>query len=427
MSAPEEYNKNRAAAVLGELFAELTRRQRLKELLEQASSEGLDETLVRILADGIEELVSAVVPPPSALKRPPSMPAEPPPHPVVEPVAAKPKPPAVPASPVESSSPTMPKSTPRTPPVPVTAHRPEPPGPRPPETHEERPMPPRHFAPAKQQVDIPADGSFYCHGVALIPTDELPSPRPFALEEKGIDGQRLAFAWDSNPLRFYLSVMREDSAALGRGGVLLLPKLDAIRLRGVHESIINDLRLHGNVLPFTFGSVIKGWDEAQRKLNGMVRRAQAGLDRLGKTKRWTLTVSAQDNRFADLQENPTPEKRRELDRHRTSFTSATGVKRIDVRELERILNKQRRVAEGIHKELSTVADRTDVLAIVSLQSGSSEGWKQILRAAYEVSPTMTSRFHRMVTDIQYEHLLLELMISLSGDVESISLVEEPRG
>jgi len=88
-----------------------------------------------------------------------------------------------------------------------------------------------------------------------------------------------------------------------------------------------------------------------------------------------------------------------------------------------VLNKQRRVAEGIHRELSEVADKTEVQSIVSLQSGSSEGWKQILRATYDISPTMVSRFHRMVTDIQYEHLLLELMIALTGEMQSISLVE----
>ncbi len=417
---------NRAAAVLGELFAELTRRKRLKELLEQASSEGLDESLVRIIADGIEDLVAAVVPPPAALEPLQPKAVEPPPIPAVEPKKTQAEPLAVPPASAEPPMPPVPKPTPRTELPPVFAERPGTSAPRPAEALEERAVSSRHFAPVKQSVDIPEDGSFYCHGVALIPSDDHPSPRPFALEEKGIDGQRLAFAWDSGLLRFYLSVMREDNAALGRGGVLLLPKLDAIRLRGVHEAIINDLRLHGNILPFSFGSVIKGWESAQQKLSGLAARAHRDLLKLGKTQLWTLNVSAQDNRFMDLQQNPTPEKRRELDRHRTSYSSTIGSIRIDVRELERILNKQRRIAEGIHRDLSTVADRTEVLTIVSLQSGSSEGWKQILHATYDVLPTMTTRFHRMVTDIQYEHLLLELMISLSGDVDSISLVEEPR-
>jgi len=293
-----------------------------------------------------------------------------------------------------------------------------------PEAPKERELPTRHFVVSKQPFEIPDDGSFYCHAAAGIPPDDQPSPRPFSLEEKGIDGQRLAFAWDSGNLRYYLSVMRDEQAALGRGGALLLAKQDGIRLRGTHESIVNDLRLHGIVLPFAFGTVVKGWDETQRKLNAIALKARQGLDKLSKTKRWTVVVSAQDNRFADLQQNPTLEKRRELDRHRISYSSVAGTKRIDVRELERVLNKQRRIAEGIHRELSTVSDRTEVQTIVSLQSGSSEGWKPILRALYDVSPTMVSRFYRMVTDVQYEHLLLELMIVLTGDVESISLLDD---
>ena len=289
---------------------------------------------------------------------------------------------------------------------------------------EEQRVPSRHFVLSKQVFEVPAEGAFYIHGVAGVPHDDQPSAKPFLLEEKGIDGERLAFGWDLGTIRFYLSLMRDEIAALGRGGVLLLPKQDSVRLRGVHESIVNDLRLHGNVLPFAFGTVVKGWEEAQRKLSAAAPRARQALEKLEKTKRWTLTVSAQDNRFADLQQNPTLEKRRELDRHRSSFTAAAGMGRhLDVRELERVLNKQRRVAEGIHRELSEVADKTEVQSIVSLQSGSSEGWKQILRATYDISPTMVSRFHRMVTDIQYEHLLLELMIALTGEMPSISLVE----
>ena len=59
--------------------------------------------------------------------------------------------------------------------------------------------------------------------------------------------------------------------------------------------------------------------------------------------------------------------------------------------------------------------------MVSLQGGSSGEWKVILKASYEVRPTILPRFRRMVTDLQYQYLLQELMISLTGDVESIKL------
>ena len=82
---------------------------------------------------------------------------------------------------------------------------------------------------------------------------------------------------------------------------------------------------------------------------------------------------------------------------------------------------QRRLAEAIHRELEPLADHAKVLQMVSLQGGSSGEWKVILKASYEVRPTILPRFRRMVTDLQYQYLLQELMISLTGDVESIKL------
>jgi hypothetical protein len=400
MSVPG--SRSRAAELLGQLFAELMRRNHLKDLLER-SQEGAGREMIQRLADEIEALIASSVPEPPE----PAVPAESDvPRPRVE---LPPPPPPIPIPP------TPPPERER----PTVTNRPLVPAAR-----KETEVSPRHHIVAKQAIEIPEEASFYCHGVGGIPPDDKPAVKPFLLEEKGIDGQRLAFAWDYGNLRFYLSMMHEENVAVGRDGTLLLPKQDSIRLRGVHESIMNDLRLHGILLPFPFGTVVHAWSGAQKKLIGNIPRLLPALDKLQKTRKWTLTVSALDSRFAELQQNPTLEKRRELDRHRISYSSAAGTRRIDVRELERVLNKQRRVAEGIHKELSTVADRTEVQTIVSLQSGSSEEWKQILRATYEISPTMITRFHRMVTEVQYEHILLELMIALTGDVEAAPALGE---
>ena len=42
---------------------------------------------------------------------------------------------------------------------------------------------------------------------------------------------------------------------------LLLGKQESLQLRGQHESILNELRAHGLVLPLEFGTVARGKDE----------------------------------------------------------------------------------------------------------------------------------------------------------------------
>jgi hypothetical protein len=125
----------------------------------------------------------------------------------------------------------------------------------------------------------------------------------------------------------------------------------------------------------------------------------------------------------ELQQSDTPEKRRAMDRHRTSYTSNGPTGRMDLKTLERILTKQRRLAETIHHELEPLSDRAEVRSMVTLQSGTSDEWKTILKATYEIRPSIVNRFYRLVTDIQYQHFLQELMIAMTGDIEKINIGE----
>ncbi len=285
-------------------------------------------------------------------------------------------------------------------------------------------MPLRNFTPSRTAVEIPAASYLYLHGVAPLGPHDSRSAVPFSMEEQGIDGRGLVLAWDRDDLRFYLSIMQGDSIALGRDDSLLLPKPDSIRLRGVHESILNDLRLHGTVLPFVFGTVVQGWKEAQERLAAEGERFTKSLRILEGTRRWNLVVSVLDARFVELHVHDTPEKRREADRLRDVYGSRQPGGRVDVRTLERILTREHQLAEEIHQLLEPFADRAKVSSMVSLGSGSSTDWKPILTSSYEIRPSILPRFHRQVTDLQYLYLLQELMISLTGDVENVTLQEK---
>ena len=268
--------------------------------------------------------------------------------------------------------------------------------------------------------DLKADDLIYLHGVSRIEPGETPSAFPFLLEEKGIDNRSFAFAIDLEGLRFYGSTLNQESVNLTKNGVLLLGKQEKIRMRGAHESLLNDLRLHRILLPFEFGTVFKGTEELKAKIAERCSEIGDALHELLKTRWWNLTVYALDTRTADLVGTSTPDARRESDRGRVPYSSPAQNKRIDVKTLERILNKQKKAAESVHEALQPYAERFDIDMMVSLQSGASDDWKIILKASYEMGPSMLTMFVRTVTDLQYQHFLMELMLSLTGNVESFS-------
>jgi hypothetical protein len=56
-----------------------------------------------------------------------------------------------------------------------------------------------------------------------------------------------------------------------------------------------------------------------------------------------------------------------------------------------------------------------------LSSGTSDDWKVILRAWYDVEPGSIPALNRLINDIQYRHFLFELMLSLAGAREAYIL------
>ncbi len=265
------------------------------------------------------------------------------------------------------------------------------------------------------------DDLVYLHAVAKIPEGETASPVSFMLEEKGIDPRSFAFALDYGDMRFYLSKILTGIMNVSKTGVLLLGKEESMQLRGSHEGILNDLRGHGVLLPFEFGTVARGKDELLGRLDDHLDDLRESLDVLYATRNWMLSVLILDARIAQLVGTDESGGRMERTRDRASYTKTAQPKKYDIKLLERILNKEKKVAESVHSELEQVAESSEIEMIVGLGSGSSDDWKPILKASYEVAPQNVQKFNRAITDMQYHHMVFDLMLSLTGDCENYSL------
>jgi hypothetical protein len=262
------------------------------------------------------------------------------------------------------------------------------------------------------------DDVVYVHGVTIVPVDEKSEPKPFMLEEKGLDSREFAFAMDRGGLRFFLSRLDSRTISVSKGGLLLSGKQESLRLRGVHESVLNDLRAHGVVLPFEFGTIARSKEELIARIEERLYDLHDAVDDMMATSWWKLTVSMLDAKLAGIIGTETGGADRE--RRLSARPQAAGTK-IDIKVLERILGRQKRIAETVHEEMKKVADRTEVEMMVGFSSGTTDDWKPILKASYLVPPSRVHKLHRAITEIQYRHLLFDLMLTLTGDQPPFSL------
>jgi hypothetical protein len=260
----------------------------------------------------------------------------------------------------------------------------------------------------------------YFHAVGQIPLDEKAAAHPFTLEEKGIEEKQFAFALDRGGVRFYLSTITGRGMNVSKAGVLLLGKQESIRLRGVHYAILNDLRAHGVLLPFTFGTVALGRETLYSRIDDTLYDLRDALEEMLSTKWWNLGVYALDQKMAQAVGADSGSSSVREREKRVQGTRMPVAGRLDIKTLERLLGKQKKVGEAIHNELKEFAVRSDVDLIVGLNSGSSDDWKPILRASYEVPLSAVEQFNRAVIDLQYHHFQYELMFVLNGDREEFS-------
>ncbi len=268
------------------------------------------------------------------------------------------------------------------------------------------------------------DDLAYLHAVTEIPAGETPSREPFMMEEKGIAEKQFVFALDYEGLRFYLSRLVGETASVSRSGILLLNKQDSIRLWGVHEGILNDLRVHGTLLPFDFGTTVRGKDQLLTKVDDHLGDLRAGVSDVLATTSWRVGVYVLDDRIVEIvgseQAPDSPRRDRHMERDRASYTMSSQAKKFDIKVLERLLQREKRMAEAVHEELKAVVDRSDLELMVSLGSGSSQDWKPILRASYEIAPAQVHKFYRTVVDLQYQHLLFDLVLAVRGKTEEFT-------
>jgi hypothetical protein len=293
------------------------------------------------------------------------------------------------------------------------AAKPEPPRERSRPPHKEEP-PQIGMLHQRTGVDLKEDVTVYLHGFTLLPSGEEAAAKPFMLEEKGIEGKDFAFAVDRAGMRFFASTLGSYAANVNRNGVFLLNKQESIRLRGVHASILNELRAHGTLMPFAFGTVVAGREELYRKLDDRAADLRQAIDAQLLTTWWDLSVYALDSRIGEFLTPDGMSGRRERDRGRESYTVGPAGQKLDIKALEKILGKEKKLAEGIHEELSPIADRADVDMMVGFGNGTSDDWKLILKSSYELPPSRVQWFCRTLTDLQYRHFIYELMLVFDG-------------
>lgn len=287
------------------------------------------------------------------------------------------------------------------------------------------PVPPSPAAsiPGKREPFAFQDERAFVYAATLIPFNDRPSPEPFLLGGTGAGNGSPLFALDHAGMRFYLSILPDQSAGVSKGGMLLLGKQESLKHRAVHERIVNGLRLHSLILPAEAGTVVRGRDDLARRVDFRVRALFEILLGLSTLTTWRVTALVLDGHVQKMLPPETAAAPVRSGRHDPERARSGGAaaKKTDIKTLERLLNREKKLAESILQKLVPAAGSHTVESMVGLASGTSEDWKPILRAAFEVTPARFPQFARTVVACEEAHAMFDPVLAVSGGPGSFSL------
>lgn len=249
---------------------------------------------------------------------------------------------------------------------------------------------------------------------------ETPSAEAFIVDDQGLEEGTSVFAMDHAGMRFYLCPVKSPEASVSKAGMLLLGKQDGLRHRGIHERLVNRLRLQGTILPAESGTIVRGREDLIRRVDFRLHALLEILLGLGKVTIWRLSAYVLDQRIQHVlpaESSSGRPTRQEPERGRSSASP----KRIDIKTLEKILLREKKLAEAILHDLRGVAESHEVEYRIGLGGGSSDEWKPILKASFVMSHARMPELHKAIVRSQQTHAMFEPMLVLAGGTESFSL------
>ena len=271
------------------------------------------------------------------------------------------------------------------------------------------------------RIPIPfEDERAFVLAAALIPLQDTPSKDPFKIGGEGLEPGSEIFAIDHAGIRFFLSTLKKPEAGVSKAGMLLLGKQESIKHRGVHERLVNVLRLQSLILPAEAGTVVLGRQDLMRRVDfrlSALFEVLLGLSTLSAWRVHAYVLDAQVQKTLPAEVSPARSSRHDAERARVPSSS----KKTDIKTLDRLLTREKKLAETILQKLAAAADHHSVESMVSIGSGSSEDWKPILKASFDVSTARFGQFARAVVECQDANAMFDPMLTVAGGPGSFSL------
>ncbi|RCK77602.1 MAG: hypothetical protein IGBAC_1911 [Ignavibacteriae bacterium] len=260
----------------------------------------------------------------------------------------------------------------------------------------------------KTEIAISENDWLYLYGFSYAPNSEGKGYPSIELPIKGVDDKNVVFGLDYGDVRLYLSKIQFEKFVIAKTGEHILSPKEAISLRYNHSCILNQIRTNEILVPLEFWTIKMGREKIVRTIEERYLNFLHSLIDIHDAIDWDVEVSVLDNEFMKLlSDSAKTSETRDYSRH-------PKVQRMEVKQFEKVLFKEKEIAQKVNLTLTKVANKIKVDYIITLESSFLDGWKPILSARYVVGKEKRKAFYQSIFDLQSEFNKFKVMISVNS-------------
>jgi hypothetical protein len=276
------------------------------------------------------------------------------------------------------------------------------------------------FPTESMKVTLQETDWLYFYGFTYAPNSTGKGELNRRIGVQGIDKNSDILLMDNGDIRVFLSPLQKENYTFDKTGKPTLTSQRSSQIRFEHERIVNILRAEEVLLPVPFWSIVQGHGEALRIIEAKYVNILRTLIDVHDAVEWDVDVMAFDDfimqlpSIADAVGNRTPTRQ---SRHQSPKSG------VDIRKMERIIFREKSLAQEIHNELLLLATKNKIDYMVRLDSAIMGDWKSILSARYHVGKDKRRTFCQTIVTLQKKYAEYQLMFKTMNPVTRFSLFE----
>ncbi len=279
-------------------------------------------------------------------------------------------------------------------------------------TREALPTEPIDFEPG-------ADDWLYLYGFCYAPETSGKGVPVKKLAIRGFDRKNDIFLLDYGDIRFFVSRITASDYTADKGGKPTLDPQKSVWYRYDHEKIINLLRTTEVIVPLNAWSIFRGLGEVTRMIEDRYVDLLRTLIDAHDATEWEVEVFGNDDHIIKLPTITQEGKVRTSERESRHVQS----KGRDVKHVERLIFREKTIAQEIHSNLLYYAQRGKLDHMIRLDSAFMTDWKSILVCRYTVQKDKRKKFCEGINSIYDTYDEYHLTVRVINPTALIRLAE----